>query len=312
MTLNKLNLLLLLGLVIIATTAFCQVDTTIVEQPAKHVAESGGKVTFLRILIDLVISAGVLFMIGHMLYVLFKSKRFNQTFSIPAFKAIRLEQGKSEMSTEEENDQCLELLNEAFFTWTDIEVNGGEEYRKPRKMKEILTSAIYLQQVVDIAPTDGEVIDKLNEYKEVIRSNEKRSFDGSRALIVLGLIFAVVVGVLSKSQESGFIWSTIRYGAFFWIPVIVYYISSLTPQFLIDKRAQRGGGNVSTGFVALALGILGSGFTMRTRFTDGSYEDDHSGHYIAWILGAIALTIVAITIFFWSIFNYVRNYLLFF
>jgi len=102
------------------------------------------------------------------------------------------------------------------------------------------------------------------------------------------------------------------YGAYFWVPVVVYYISSLTPQFLIDKRANRGGGNVSTGLVAIALGILGSGVTVRTHYTDGSTEDDHSGHFIAWMLGIIALVAVALTIIFWAVLNYVRNYLLFF
>ena len=305
---NVLKTTLALAFVLISVFTFAQVDTTTTRQ----MAIESTKTTIGDIIRMIIVSAGALFMIGHMSYVLFKSKRFAQNYSIAGFKALRQIAGKAETSTEEENSQCIDLLNEAFHTWSKVEVENGNEYRKPKRMKEILKSALYLQQVIEIEPTDGEIIDTLNEYKEVVHSNEKRSFDGSIPLIVLGLIFAIVVGLFTKSEETGFILSTLKYGAFFWVPVIVYYISSLTPEFLIEKRANRGGGNVSTGLIAFAIGILGSGFTMRTRFTDGSHEDDHTGHYIAWILGIAALLAVAITIFFWSIVNYVRNYLLFF
>ena len=312
MKLNVFRASLTFILVMGSTLVFSQIDTIKNSQAVSGAVTSENKATFLDSVIMILIFCGVLFMIGHMLYVLFKSKRFNQNYSIIGFKTIRQEAGKPEMSTDEENNQCIDLLNDAFFIWSDVEVDKGDEYRKPRRMKEILRSAILIQEVIDIAPTDSEIIDKLNEYKEVIRSNERRSFDGSKALIILGLVFAIIVGLISKSEQTGFILSTLKNGAFFWVPVIVYYVSSLTPQFLIDKRANRGGGNVSTGLVAIALGILGSGVTMRTKFSDGSYEDDHSGHYIAWILGIIALVAVAITIFFWSVLNYVRNYVLFF
>ena len=290
---------------------FAQSDTTLAEQAVVETTKSIGSIV--GDIIKLIIFVGAaLFIIGHMIYILYKGARFKEDFSVEGFRLKRKEAGKNEESSDEENQKCWDLIAQVFQSYGHVEKGDeGIEYRKPRKMKEIKKSSDILEQVIEIAPTDQELVDKINEHKEVINSNEKRRFDGSWKLIVLGLAIAIIVSLITK-KEIGFFLAFLKYGAFFWVPVVIYYISSLTPQFLIEKRYKRGGGNVSTGLVAFAFAVLGSGQTVRTRYTDGTYEDDHSGHFMALMLGVIALLIVALTIVVWAVLNYLRNYVLYF
>ena len=51
----------------------------------------------------------------------------------------------------------------------------------------------------------------------------------------------------------------------------LYVVASRTPQFLIDKRALRGGGNIHNGIFAGVFGLLAGAQTVRTiyKFNDG-------------------------------------------
>ncbi len=287
-------------------------DTLAVANNVSSTTSSG--TTILDYLIGISILAAALFIVGHMVYTLFKTKQFaGQDFSVDFFKSFRKEKGMVADSTDEENEKCSALLNDAFLIWSNIEEDDeGNEYRKPKKMKEILQSGEILKQVVEIAPTNEDVVKVLNEYKEVVTTNEARSFDGSWKLVGLGVAVAILLSLISMDAMGGFFSAFFSIGMYFIVPSIIYIISSYTPQFLIEKRANRGGGNVSTGLVAVAMGVLGSGVTVRTKYTDGTHEDDHSGHFIAWILGLVMMVIVAFTIIIWSFINYLRNYVLFF
>ena len=312
--------LLQIAILFASTSAFSQTnsDSLIVNDSIAAVQEtietSSSGSSFLDGLIAVLIICAVLFIIGHMVYTLIKAKQFSgQNYSLEFFRSYRQEKGMPPESTEDENEKCADLLDAAFLTWTHIETNeDGNELRKPNKMKEILASGELLRQVVEIAPTDPEIVTTLNQYKEVVTSNEARSFDGSKKLVGLGFVVAILLSLISMDAMGSFFGAFFTIGMWFVVPTIVYIISSYTPQFLIDKRAERGGGNAATGFVAIAMGVLGGGYTIRTRYTDGSTEDDNSGHFVAWALGFILMVIIAITISIWSFINYLRNYVLFF
>jgi len=289
---------------------FAQTDSTAVAAVPEKTETIG------QILLAILIAAASLFIIGHMLYIFFKSKRFKGDFTVDHFKNVRKETGRDELATDQENGQAASLLNDAFLTWSHIETDAqGIEYRKPNKMKEILKSAEFIQQAIDIAPTDPEVVETLQQYKEVVHSNEKRRFDGSWKLITFGIIMSIIFTFMIKDSTSGGFFKTFFLNAwFFWVPIIVYYISSMTPQFLIDKRSERGtrGGCLTGGLVAMVFGVLGSGYTVRTYYSDGSTSDDNSSHIFALVLGLIIAFFVAITIIFWAFVNYLRNYVFYF
>jgi len=260
----------------------------------------------------LFILIGPLFMIGHMIYVLWDTNRLNEPALVESFVSGREKKGMSREATSQEEDEYRQLLDEAWETYSQIETDeNGQEYRAPGKMKELLNVHKIVKQVEKSMPTDEATIEKINEHKAYLYSYMQRSFFSSWKLIILGVL--VAIGMSFVNGTENFWKSLFTIGAFFWVPCIVYWLSGNVTQYMIDKKAKRGGGGgwFVAALVGIGLGVLASGQTVRTRYTDGSYEDDNSSHWIALMLGAIILFIVACTIYIWSIVNYLRNYVLY-
>lgn len=259
-----------------------------------------------NLLITILMSGMFLFMIGHMGYVLLKGARYKEVFTVDAMKYRRQLAGMPEEMTEGEVAEAWEMMEEAFHTWTVVETTEDNEFRKPTKMKQITQSAMLIDQVIAMCPTDEGVVTRLNDLMDVLNDGERRHFDGSGKLIGLG----VVVGILMYWMAG---WGmTVTMLAF----TGLYYVASRTPQFLIDKRALRGGGNVHNGIMAGVFAMIAGAQTVRTIYTyrDGHKEhsDDYSQHWIAWALGALVLFMLAMMMVFWAILNYLRNYVFYF
>jgi len=257
-----------------------------------------------------------LFMIGHMIYVLWDTKRLQDPILVDSFVSAREKKGLSRQMIEgqdgQDGNECNQLLDEAWDLYTGVAADEeGNEYRAPAKMKELLKVHKIVKQVEKSMPTDEATIVKLNEHRAFLYSYMQRSFFSSWKLIILGVIVAIGASFLDGTENFWKMFFTL--GAFFWIPCIVYWLSGNVTQYMIDKKAQRGGGGgwFVAALVGIGLGVLFSGQTVRTRYTDGSYEDDNSSHWIALALGVIVLVIVACTIYIWSVVNYLRNYVLY-
>lgn len=245
--------------------------------------------------------------IGHMVYVFFKGDRYKTQFTVAGMVAQRTEQGKPSEMSEDEYNQCVNLLESAFCLWSiDGQTENGEELRKPKKMKQIKSSAMYIDQAIALQPTEQDIIDRINELTEVINSNEKRYFDGSKPLVWLGIIVGILFGFIMG-------WGT---AALTLISTGCYILASRTPAFLVEKRANRGGGNIHNGMIAGIFGMIAGAQTIRTitTYSDGhkEYSDDHSQHWIAWILGLCLLVAIAAFMALWALVNYLRNYVFYF
>lgn len=285
-------------------------DVKLTKESASGASASTGESvwdTVLEILVASLVMLAIVAMLAHMLYVYFKGKRYKQVYTPQMMSELRVAAGKSAESTGEENIQCFDLLEEAYMCWSEVEPDEeGNPMRSPTKMKQIKQSCAYIDQAIALQVTDPDVLDRLNEMMKVINVNEERSFDGSKALLWLG----VIIGVLS------FWIFDVQTALTILISTGVYVMASRTPLFLIVKRQERSGGRRSMGIVGGILAMIGSAKTVRTvyKFDDGTkaYEDDHSQHWIALFLGLVLLIAVAFLMFFWAIFNYLRNYILYF
>jgi hypothetical protein len=105
--------------------------------------------------------------------------------------------------------------------------------------------------------------------------DEKRYFDGLRALVWLG----VIVGILLEFiMEPGVSILTL-------ISTECYILISRTPAFPVKKRANRGGGNIHNRDDCWNSRHNRRSTTVRTitTYSDGNkeYEDDNSQHWIA-------------------------------
>ncbi|GHV47486.1 hypothetical protein AGMMS49546_37160 [Spirochaetia bacterium] len=244
----------------------------------------------------------------HMILTRMADKKYAMEYSAEGFKAERNASGRDAESSAEENGRCQELIDGVYQGWTHKEVIDGQEYVKPAKRREISDSVQNIEDIIKIAPTNGETIAAFNELIYILRDNTKRQFDSNtKILVVIGIVFALtIIGALVQKEAMFF-----GMGLFFFgVPMALYVLSSFAPTYLIEKRQK----SVTRGFslagilAGISIGILGSGFTVRTKYSDGSTSDDHSGHFIAWALGLFAMGAVAATMFIWAIINYLRNY----
>lgn len=258
-------------------------------------------------MLQIILEAAIaLFITGHMIFVWYKGDRYKEIFTVENMTTKRVAEGMAEKMTDEEIEEAWKLMDEAFATWTIIEKTDDDEFRKPTKMKQIKKSAVLINQVISMLPTDEDVIERLNSLTAVINSGEERHFDGSKKLIWVGII----VGILMYWMVG--IGTTIA----ILIATGLYILASRTPQFLIDKRALRGGGNIHNGILAGVFSLMAGAQTVRTiyKFNDGhkEYSDDHSEHWFAFVITIIVLFTLAVLLMFWVLLNYLRNYVLFF
>lgn len=257
--------------------------------------------------LSIVLFVAMLAMFVHMAVVLIKGKRYKVVFTPEQVADARKVAEKPSESSPKEDEEVEELLEKAYLCWSEAEPDEeGNEMRQPTSRKQIKTSCSYLDQAIALQTTDPDLLSRLNDLTNVINLNEKRIFDGSKVLVWLGGIFGVLSFFLF---DVGLAFSIL-------FSTGVYIIASRTPLFLVLKRQKRGGGNIHNGIVGGVLAMIAGAKTVRTiyKFDDGTraYKDDHSQHWIALVLGLIILVMLAVTMIFWAILNYLRNYIIYF
>lgn len=256
-------------------------------------------------LIGLFISLLYLAIIGHMVYELFirKSVYKKDGYSLEEMKAARSASGKGELSVGE-IETLNQLMESAVADWT----SATDNKLYPTKISHIRNAEKAIARMAELLPTDQAYVDRMNEIVESLNISNKRVFNGSIKLIVLTVIVAALLSWMAKS------WAMIP---FFLISLAIYWGASMTPTWMLQKKALFGKKNrdVSGGVIAGILAFVGSAQTVRTitTYTDGSRDvsDDHSQHWVFLMIGIILLVFLAMFMAVWAIFNYVRNYLLY-
>lgn len=276
------------------------------------------------------------FAIVHMVYVLVKGKPYKVEFTPDYFREKRRlkieaqiaarekaeqdaqdpknagkEQPVIEISPDEPDDDeralCYDLLEQAFDSWTVISRPGEEELRTPTKMKQIRKTRKLLNRVIALCPFDEDIINRLNELCNIINISSERSFDGSKMLVGISVVVAIISIFLDDSYAMV---SMIGSG------IVLYWLASRTPQFLIEKRAERGGGNIFTGILGGAFAAVATAKTYKTvtKWSDGTTttDYDHSETWISLVLMVIVCLVLACLMFFWAMLNYLRNYVFYF
>jgi hypothetical protein len=271
----------------------------------------------LQLLIFLLVCLIPIGMIFHMAYVNWETKQLDKILTIDAFVEKRRKKGLSETMSDDEKEQADQFLSDAFAQLTAIEAQeDGSELRKPKKMRELLRCQKLVKKAIQLLPTDEAIVVRINELNEFLYNNLRRSFFASWKLIIISSIVMVISTIVTWNSAN--IAGSIVLSFVFLSPVVIYYLSGNVPQYMIDKKNARGsgGGWFTNILIGMGVGILFSGQTVvtKTKWSDGSSttNTDNSGHLIALFLGFIVLAIIAFTIIFWAIINYLRNYVLYF
>ena len=174
-----------------------------------------------------------------------------------------------------------------------------------------------MDQAIELCPMDEQLIAFLNEEVVVINSAESRSFYGSKTIVVAALLIAAFFNYTMVGWNGfwSFLWSYVTDMYTLWGGAIVYILASRKPQFMIDNKIMAGNGKSHSFLFGLLAGLVGSAATIRitTRWSDGTktVDDDHSQHFIAWFISLLILVFVAALVWFWALFNYLRNYVIY-
>jgi hypothetical protein len=250
--------------------------------------------------------------IVHMIVTFFTKKGYEST-SVEKMKAKRRAENKDKESTAEENELSMNYLEDIFDHWTTVDSTNGEPLKAPARKAHLNKSLKDLQKVKDMAPTDPDVVDRINELGDVLNSNAKRRFAGSKMLVGLSLLVTVIMYFFLKTDDNT-VFQVIMDLWWLWASTIFYIIASFAPQFLIDKRLRKmGSGNFSSGLVGFFAGIFfaAPAYTTVTKYTDGTSSTDTGFNFFGLIIMIIGLLVLAFGIVFFGLLNYLRNYVLY-
>lgn len=257
------------------------------------------------ILIGILFILAFAWMIGHMVYELWIRQNPFKHISVEEMKVIRASEGAPEHMTDAEFDACREVLMHITDDWTPIPNTDDEVIITTRAQMKKAEEMI--AQVKGYRPTDANLVDATNEMCDAIDQFRKREFTGSKTLMVI----LVLVGAFAIWQAG---WGMLP---FFIFNAVTYVLASMTPTFMVLRRELKG--KNSAGCLSAILGgaasMIAGAQTVRTvtKWSDGTTttDDDHSEHYIAWILAIVVAVTLALLMFIWAVVNYLRNYVIF-
>jgi hypothetical protein len=256
-----------------------------------------------------VIFFGILILIIFHIIISFKQSRF-KGISLSDIKAKRKASSLPEDALEQENELALEYLDNTFNHWTLVSAANEEELRKPTKKIHIQKSLEELDKAKMLLPTDQFVIHRINELGEVINSNAKRVFSGSKVLVFAALILGVFLYFSQKTEVHTF-WYVILDMWWLWTSILFYIAASFSPQYLIDKRLKHMdtspySNTLEAFFAGLLIGV--PSFNFLTAKTKGSINLGCMGYLFTILLVGILASLMLV----FGIINYLRNFILYY
>ncbi|MEI7491478.1 MAG: hypothetical protein WCK92_08775 [Bacteroidota bacterium] len=229
----------------------------------------------------------------------------------------RKQANKSELATDEENQQALAYINEAYSSWKVVSEPGEEEMRSPVSMSQLRKTRELHAIAAKVMPTDDKVVDRFNTMGSVVNSSETRSFSGSWKLIIVAVIACFITYLMTKSFDPGF-WHWLSR---FWIMpmgIVLYYFASLAPAFLEDKRVRWfKGKNIHNVLIGTIVGLFlatPATETWVSTWSDGSKtksEQFNPLFFIMLLLTFMLVLMLGFMIIFFAGLNFIRNYVIY-
>lgn len=291
---KKLYLLLLMSGMI--TPLMAETTETVSQTPSP----------IMMILCGILIIAGSLAMLGHMIYENFIRKAYRTDYSAEAFRLARKEAGQSEEMTEEELEVYANRLDQINDTWGEVPDEEGNPIPFPMKKGDIQKADEILKEVVAANPTDEVLVEKINGYGGLLNTALERNFNGSKAIIITSIIVAVL---MSWAAEDA------NFAIYIACSLAVYWLASRTATFVLIRKELKGVNTSSSFLTGLLGGLLGGVAAAKTyktitTYSDGSQttETDNSQTWISLIFAIIVIVVLVVFLWFFSLINYLRNY----
>ncbi|MBO5086665.1 MAG: hypothetical protein J6B65_05450 [Paludibacteraceae bacterium] len=287
-----------------AHVVFSQIDTTAIEtvEIVEETSNTGELIA--NILMSILVLGAILAIIGHMIYELFILKKRPNLILEDQISA-RKDAGLAPMTDDEAQILINKMIDDTE-KWTPFTNEKGEKDYIPTKHSQMKKTEQVLNEILATTPDHEDVVEAYNDLTEIYNDCMKRKYNGSTTYIVISAIAGIAISLLSGT-----------YGllVFFGISIGIYAMASMTPTYLLNKKALKGNNRPKfmSGFIAGILGLAATAETVTTvtKWSDGTTtrEDDNSQVFISLIITVVLVVLLAIFMFVVSFFNYLRNYI---
>lgn len=274
------------------------------QEAATQTSTTDSKV--LDTLIAVVVIIALVAMIAHMIYEHFRGN-LNTEYTVDYFRDLRKESASGDM-TAAEVDDYNQRIDQVLSTWDEIYDEDGEAIPYPFKRSAVMNMWRLSKEITAANPTDSQLVERVNGINEILNHALKRQFNGSKAMIIVAIIMAVIFGLMADSVTPAI---CVGFG------ILLYLLASRSATFLIARKQAKGRGNRS--FLSGIIGGLFMGIATAktyktvTTYSDGSTttDTDNSDTWISMIFAFIVMFILAGFLAVIAVINYIRNYLLY-
>lgn len=314
---KKLRLLLIGSYLLLLTTAisFAQDGPEYIDLPADeypaYVTPSSSSVTstdmsdrekskMIENIIGIILFTSIL---GHMIYIKYvRTPRFKVVFTPQHFIDKRIAGNMEQQMSDQEGARCTQLFDEIEATWDKYE-EEGEEFHTPTSYKQLKVATKAIEEIIAMSPTNEDIIEQINGYANVVNLKEKRSFLGSKMLMILASAFAIVP-VFFDSWVQFF---PLMFG------VVLYYLACQKPVFLAEKKAGKVGVDRSFMWGVWDMAFSGKTYiiTWRNSKGDERKERDSTEWWLTFFFGMILIVMFSMMISLWAVVAYIRNYIIY-
>ena len=241
-----------------------------------------------------IIIAAVALIIGamviHMIYEHLRDN-LNTEYTVADFGKKRKELALSNMTAQEVADYNRRI-DEVMATWDAIYNEYGQAIPYPFKRSAVMNMWHLSKEITAANPTDKRLVERINEINEILNHALRRQFSGSKAMIIIAIIVAIICGLITNSLIPP---ACIGAGA------LLYLLTSRSATFLIAaKQAESNGStNLLSGIVS---GLFIGAVAVKTNKSQSWTQVILA--IVVMLFGASALAII-------SVVNYIRNYLIY-
>lgn len=241
-----------------------------------------------------IIIAAVALIIGamviHMIYEHLRDN-LNTEYTVADFGKKRKELALSNMTAQEVADYNRRI-DEVMATWDAIYNEYGQAIPYPFKRSAVMNMWHLSKEITATNPTDKRLVERINEINEILNHALRRQFSGSKAMIIIAFIVAIICGLITNSLIPPI---CIGIGA------LLYLLTSRSATFLIAAKQAENNGSTN-----LLSGIIGGLFIGAV-----AVKTDKSQSWISVILAIVVMLFGASALAIISVVNYIRNYLIY-
>ena len=255
--------------------------------PAAPAAEDGNAN---GVLIIVAISVAILAMVAHMICEHFRGN-LNTEYTVDEFRTARKAIGAGDMTAEEVADYNSRI-DKVLAKWNSIAGDDGKPIPYPFRRLATMKMLRLIKKITTANPTDKQLVERVNDINDTLNHALRRQFSGSKAMVVIAILVAIISGLIADSFIPPVCIGT---GA------LLYLLASRSATFLIAAKQAEGKepSNLISGLISsLFIGAAAP-------------KTDKPQSWTTVILAILVMIAAASFLALISVVNYIRNYVIY-